>query len=247
MQKGRVNMARNYISMRLLSAVMLLNILMVANVSTSKGKLKKTEGAGGNDVTLNGFTADSTHLPMQLKCDASDEGISLGSITIDSKQVSDILLASVNKECERTTNLLKTGPRSERLRCELVLNDAKGLSGKEHIRVVYQCARSSSGWAKETVKTTSQKKAGKDVTMKCSNNLVIFKITSVKIDGVNADASKYPELGFSAIERECFGQSIKRRNGNSNGKVKYECSIENKAKYGGALEISYRCDTSPTY
>ena len=49
-------MARNYISMRLLSAVMLLNILMVANVSTSKGKLKKTEGAGGNDVTLNGFT-----------------------------------------------------------------------------------------------------------------------------------------------------------------------------------------------
>ena len=91
---------------------------------------------------------------MQLQCDASDNGILLGSITIDSKPVDSKLLESAKGECDGTKRLLKTGPPSERLRCELVLKEAKSLTGKEHIRVVYQCYRdASSGWEEETVKT----------------------------------------------------------------------------------------------
>ena len=49
--------------MRLLLAVMLLNILMVANVSSAngkaKGKLTTTGGTGGKEIILNGLTGSS--------------------------------------------------------------------------------------------------------------------------------------------------------------------------------------------
>ena len=90
--------------------------------------------------------------------------------------------------------------------------------------------------------TASQKTAGKYVTMKCTKK-AIFKIVYVKVNGVDADTSKFPELGSGTIERECFWQNIKATAGNPNGKVIYHfitlCHFPSHFLFGCFDSLSY--------
>ena len=66
--------------------------------------------------------------------------------------------------------------------------------------------------------TASQKKAGKYLDMK-SKEKAMFKVTSVKINGAQANTQKFPELKNDAIERECYMQIVKQMAETSNKKV----------------------------
>ena len=67
--------------------------------------------------------------------------------------------------------------------------------------------------------SVSQKKAGKDVVLKCKGDNVMTHVISVSINEVAVNSTTFPELGVNVLNRECFGQHVASLKKNAKGKV----------------------------
>jgi len=212
---------------------------------------------GDTNYVLQGRLGEYQGEPVTIRCKEDYGYIRLGGITVNNIELNKVEQTNATDQCkiqmekiiEYYKGQVKAGKPVKKVKGTKCIVSFPGMNitDDDVIRVVYTCydekpLGSLDPWGKEEgsqhkLKTQIRNDAGM-LTFSCGKQKETLFVTEAKVNGEGSD---HPDLNHVRLTEICMAQQKVNMEDVVKKYYPPSCSIENKASYGGSLEIIYTC------